>query len=152
MIAPVLVHVEHYVAARTARFCVLDAQTSASCRICFATQARSDERPLTEARPNWRGRLFRSSRSERSRESARQPRQAIRGLDKILFPKFWSFLRYLQKEQGAMLTMADNLHCGTLGCARCRIISRCCTVNSGVTNANFIEANPGTRRARGASA
>jgi hypothetical protein len=91
-----------------------EAQTSPSCRICFATQARSDERPLTEARPNWRGRLFRSSRSEPSRESARQPRQAIRGLDKILFPKFWSFLRYLQK-QGAMLTMADNLHCGTLG-------------------------------------
>jgi len=29
---------------------------------------------------------------------------------KRLLPKFWTFLRYLQKKQGAMLTMADNLH------------------------------------------
>ena len=29
---------------------------------------------------------------------------------KRLFPKFWAFLRYLQKEQGALLTMADNLY------------------------------------------
>jgi hypothetical protein len=29
---------------------------------------------------------------------------------KRLFPKFRAFLRYLQKEQGALLAMADNLH------------------------------------------